>query len=373
MRKDLPMSRNSLFPTSLVGSYTRPSWLLDAYKRYFGGSHASKAFSEISEDHLLQLKNEAKLLTIKEIEDSGLDFVGDGEQGRTSFFEYLSEQISGFELSKSKPFSDGTTFVARRKPVGKLELQGEPTSLKEARFLREHTRKKTKVAVISPNFFGTYWEKGGYYETQDAFMDGMFALSKQEAQALAGQVDLIQWDDPMISLFTEETVPAQKARELTRSCVENVNKIIDSVSFPTDKEKALHLCWGNYKATHQADGPLEKIYPELLNLKVDIFFLEMASARHEDDIEVFREYPDDQKMIGIGVIDVKTPDVEPVRLVRKRAERALKYIDPEKLRLTTDCGFAPEWDSDRIPRTSCYQKLCSMSTAAEELRKVYGG
>ena len=98
--------------------------------------------------------------------------------------------------------------------------------------------------------------------------------------------------------------------------------------------------------------------------------MELASARHEDDVQVFKDYPS-KKRIAAGVIDVKTPDVEPVRLVKKRAERLLANVDSSKLLLSTDCGFAPSWDSDRIPRSSCYLKLKSLVLAAQELRTIY--
>ena len=362
------MPEEILFPTTIVGSYTRPSWLLGAYKTY----HPRDGSPATNIDQLEQLQREAKLLTIKEEEDAGLDIVSDGEQGRTSFFEYLTEQLTGFAMSKSKPFSDGTRFLGLRKPVDKVGFRDkEPTSLKEAEFLRAHTKRKTKIAIISPNFLLTYWEPSDYYRTRDSFLEDMITVSREEAKSLSGKVDYVQWDDPMISFFTEARYSSEEARELTRDAVSNMNRVLQSVSFPAGMSKALHICWGNYKATHQADGPLSKIYQELLDLKVDLLLIEMASARHEDDIQVFKDYPDAKMKVAAGVVDVKTPDVEPVRLIKKRVERMLAYVPKENLYLTTDCGFAPEWDSDRIPRSSCYQKLESMAIAAGELRREY--
>lgn len=348
-----------LFPTMVVGSYTRPPWLLDAIRGAKAGA--------VTKDQLDELKTQAKLLTIKELEDAGLDVVSDGEQGRTSFYEYLTEQVSGFTSARSKAFADGTSYDSLRKPVGKVEMRGDPLVVEEAKFLRAHTGRHAKVSTISPNFLANFWEPGGYYQTKESFLEDMIAVSKQEASALSGNVDYIQWDDPGLGLYTEPTLTEAKALELARTGVEAVNRVIAAAALPAGTAKALHMCWGNLKATHQSDGPLMRIYPALLDLKVDVLMIELASARHEDDIEVFREYPSD-KRVAAGVIDVKTPDVEPVRIVKKRVERLLKYVEPAKLMLTTDCGFAPVWDSDRIPRSSCFLKLESMTMAARELR-----
>jgi len=354
-----------LFPTTLVGSYTRPSWLNDGLKLFRRGEIGPAQFEE--------LKTQAKLLTIKEIEDSGIDIVTDGEQGRTSFYEYLTEQMSGFEFGESRTFAGGLSYTGRKRPVAKVEMKAEPASAREAEFLGLHSARKRKVAMISPFFLLNFcWEPGGYYKTQDSFLEDVLTASKIEARAISSRnVDYVQWDDPGFARFTETKFSDVQAKEAIRKGIDALNSIIQTVSFPPTVSKALHVCWGNYKATHLYDGPLDRIYPELLDLKVDVLFLELASARHEDDVEVFKEYPS-EKTIAAGVIDVKTPDVEPVRVVRRRADRLLRYIEPGKLILSTDCGFAPSWDSDRVPRSSCFGKLLSLSDTAKELRSSYG-
>jgi 5-methyltetrahydropteroyltriglutamate--homocysteine methyltransferase len=321
-------------------------------------------------EQLEELRLQAKLLTLKELEDIGLDFVGDGEQGRTSFFEYLTEQLSGFAYAGSKSFVDGSQYVALRRPVGKVApREGERlSSEKELEFLKRHTKRPVKVAVISPYFLSNDWQPGGFYNTKDAFIEDMVRVCKEEARRLSGKVDFIQWDDPGMSSLTELSVSDKDANESARLAVDAINEVARSAS---NALTAFHFCWGNRKGTHRTDGPLARIYPHLVDLKVDALFLELASSRHEDDINVLKEYPSN-KIIAGGVIDVKTPDVEPVRVVKKRAKRLLDYLDPPRLFLTTDCGFAPTWDSDNIPRSACLLKLESLVEAARELRLEYG-
>lgn len=345
--------------TIVVGSYTRPSWLIDGIRQHKKGN--------VSDEQLRELQTQAKLLTIKETEDAGIDVISDGEQGRTSFYEYLTEQLTGFVTDSSRPFADGSRNVSLRRAMDKVATRGDIIAAREATFLKEHTSRKAKVAVISPNFLADYWKPGGYYNTRDSFLEDMLSVSKEEARALAGKADYVQWDAPGFTQYTDPNIPQDQASSLIRKEVQILNGVMQSVSYPAGTVKAVHICWGNYKSMHQRDGPLGQILPELLELKSDLLLVELASARHEDDAEAFREYRTD-KMIGAGVIDVKTPDVEPVWLVKKRVQKLLKHIDPEKLLLSTDCGFAPSWDSDRIPRSSCQMKLRSLANAAEELR-----
>jgi 5-methyltetrahydropteroyltriglutamate--homocysteine methyltransferase len=325
---------------------------------------------EAAESRLNLYKEQAKLLTIKELEDAGIDIITDGEQGRTSFYEYLTEQLTGFTMDAPRPGVGGSSRSASlRMPEGKVEFRGEVLAAREAEFLKAHTRKPGKVAIIAPNFLGRHWRAGGYYPTPDALMDAMVRVGQEEARALARTgIQYIQWDAPSFSRYTEPSIPRAEASRLMRDEVSVLNSVIQSASYPAGTVKALHLCWGNYKSMHLRDGPLKQILPELLDIKVDLLLLELASASHEDDVDALKEHPPSGKMIGAGVIDVHTPDIEPVWLVKKRASRVLKHVDADKLLLTTDCGFAPTWDSDLLPRSSCFMKLRSLVMAAEELR-----
>jgi methionine synthase II (cobalamin-independent) len=92
--------------------------------------------------------------------------------------------------------------------------------------------------------------------------------------------------------------------------------------------------------------------------------LELANAKHEDDIEIFKEYPLPKgKRVFAGVIDVKTPDVEPLWLVEKRLEKAAKLLDTTSLGATSVCGFARGWYSYVIPRSANFQKLSNIAKA----------
>jgi len=213
-----------LLPTTLVGSYTRPSWLADAISE-------SRARATPVEN-LDELKTQAKLLTIKEIEDAGLDIVSDGEQGRTSFYEYMTEQMSGFTFGRSKVFASGMSYIGLKKPVSRVSLNAELSTVKDAEFLKMHSSRLTKVALISPYFLANFcWEPGGFYASRDSFLEDILEASKAEARAMSGKVDYIQWDDPGITRFTEEKMSEKDALDFTRQAVEAMNAVIEANLF----------------------------------------------------------------------------------------------------------------------------------------------
>lgn len=362
-------SLKGVLTTTVVGSYTRPRWLVNATQDHRKGVIATSDLEE--------LREMAKLLTIKEMEDSGIDMVTDGEQGRTGFYVYLAEACTGFGRRTPETAQPTSIFeqvdwrhksMAQRPViVNKVDWVGEPLSAKDCRFLKEHTKRKVKVTVASPSLvLRRLWKPSTTYPTEDSFIDDLIRLSAGEIKAIAvAGADFIQIDSPELTTYADDEIPRESAAAEVEKSVDLINKVISSAG--VNVKIGLHACWGNIKGTHRADGPLARIYPWLLKLKVDQLVLELASARHEDDVEVFKEYPS-MREIGAGVLDVKTPDVEPVRVVRKRIERVLRFVEPERLWLNGDCGFAPTWDAEVVPRKSCYEKLRSMALAANEVK-----
>lgn len=214
--------------------------------------------------------------------------------------------------------------------VDRIAWVGEPVTARDARFVKEHTTRAVKMTIASPSLIlRRMWRPSEAYPNYDSAREGVQKFTREEIEALLkAKVDFIQLDSPELTTYADESIGDNLLKEEMTRSVEVINN-----SLPTDQEGAkfgVHVCWGNYRATHRADGPLARIYPCLLDLKVDQLVLELASARHEDDIQVFKEYPSD-KEVGAGVLDVKTPDVEPIRVVKKRIERLLNYVERDKL------------------------------------------
>jgi 5-methyltetrahydropteroyltriglutamate--homocysteine methyltransferase len=342
-------------PTSIVGSITRPIWLIETRKAFSRG--------EIGKAELDRLSDLAAEFTIKELENTGLDEISDGEQRRSNFFEFLTEAVEGFQ-SNLTPLRFGAETYYEPGVVKKLKW-GEAVALKELNFSKRITSKPLKVPQPPITRLLRFYPPDslpGY--SREQYMADLINLLKFEYGALLnGGAARIQIDWPDITPLSAVADRSEASRKV-KEAVELVNETLKH--FPQEKLH-VHVCFGNHKATHRVTGgSFRNLIPELYELKVSGYLLELANAQHEDDVEIFRDYPVPKgKRVYAGLVDVKTPDVEPVWLVKKRLERIAKFIDPSSLGGTSDCGFAPGWYSYVIPRSANFQKLAAVSKAVK--------
>lgn len=350
--------------TTVIGSYTRPDWLIAARRAYEGG--------ELKRDVFKELLRIAVRETVREQLDAGIDIITDGEQGRTSFWEYFTERIEGLALEGiSYTFSHGATRPGIA-VVDRLTRREGP-SIEDVRHVKRLTSpKRLKVPNISVTFLATTKTiriSKSAYPSRDAYAEDLTQLLKEEYEAtLRAGADIIQLDIPDFTHLT-----AKPRGEAIPQLKKNIDLINSSISRVPRHRLHAHMCYGNYKAAHRTDGTYANLLPDIYDLRVGTLCLEMANARHTDDIQLLKEYPPPKGMkIAVGAIDVKTPDVEPVWLVKKRLLRAAEYIDPKQLSATTDCGFAPTWDSDIIPRSACQLKLKNLAQGAKEASTTLG-
>lgn len=350
------MPKNQI-PTSVVGSITRPIWLIEARK--------ARERGEIGKEELEKLSDIAAELTVRELEKTGIDEISDGEQRRTNFFEYLTESVGGFEANKI-PLRFGAETYYEPGVVGRITWNG-PVALRELTFSRNVTNKPIKVPQPPITRFLRFYPDGGVSGySRDQYFEDMVRLLKSEYGALiAGGASSIQIDWPDITPYS--TLPSRSAA--SQKVEEKVDMVNETIKTLPPEKLHVHICFGNHKATHRVTGgSFRNLIPELYDLRVSGYLLELANPQHEDDIEIFKEYPVPKgKRIYAGVVDVKTPDVEPVWLIKKRLERAAKYIDSSSLGATSDCGFAPGWYSYVIPRAVNFQKLAAIAEAVKEL------
>ena len=129
---------------------------------------------------------------------------------------------------------------------------------------------------------------------------------------------------------------------------------------------ALHVYRGHRNRMHVSGGGLEDVLPHLGRVQVHILALEMA-APDTGSMDVLRAFPED-KLLGLGVIDVLKPEIDSPGLLVQRAEEALRYVDRERLILNPDCGFAPA-PNNTVSIDEAYLKLVSLARAAEAFKR----
>ena len=387
------MANDILFPVSVVGSWTRPEWLVQALRRRQAGEISAEEFDRVADD--------AVLAAIKYQEDAGVDIVTDGEMRRDNFYSFVVDKLSGMRLMKLSELleymKDRAGFeeilraldvpaFAIKSPiaVAKVRESEAGIALEEARFLRAHTSRQTKVPIPGPYLLTrSSWFEGlsdKTYPSREDLARDVVRILRRECEALkrAG-VDFIQLDEPSLSQVVygdeaEQTFmcaalgsrsdPADELEFAVRLVNETVAGI-DGVRF------GVHVCRGNWSRKEDVllSGNYGPLLPWLMRMNVSQLVLEMATPR-AGEVEVFKEYRN-EKELGLGVVNPRTDEVEsPVEIVQ-RVKAVLKYFDPDKVYLNPDCGFGTFAERCVNNARTAYHKLQAIAQAAQILRHEY--
>ena len=386
------MAKTKLFPVTVVGSWTRPQWLVSALRERQAGEITGAEFDAVADD--------AVLAAIKYQEDAGVDIVSDGEMRRDNFYSFVVEKLGGMRLMKLSQLLDymkdraGFEEILRALDVPAFAIKSpiavekvserDGIALDEARFLKEHTTRQTKVPIPGPYLLTrSSWFEGlsdkAYPTREDLAKDVVKILRREVTRLKEMGVDFIQLDEPSISqvVYGDEaeqtfmcaalgsrTDPTHELEFAVRLVNETVDGI-DGVKF------GVHVCRGNWSRKENVllSGNYGPLLPWLMRMDVDQLVLEMATPR-AGEIEVFEEYRN-EKEIGLGVSNPRSDDIEDPKQIVARVKDVLKYFDPDKIYLNPDCGFGTF--AERCVNTAdvAYHKLKAIHEAAEILRKEY--
>jgi 5-methyltetrahydropteroyltriglutamate--homocysteine methyltransferase len=296
-------------------------------------------------------------------EAAGIDVVSDGEWRRRSYVGVIAEIMHGFV----RETRDGLTWHTVVEPMRPRRpgLLGE-----EARFLVTHATRATKVALPSPYLLAQrMWDPArsrDAYPTREAFMHALVPVLRAELLAIrdAG-VAVAQLDDPHLCLLVDPRVRAGFADPDGEAllCVDLLNEIVAGVDGILT---AVHLCRRN-KARQGwvGEGGYDPIVPALRRLRVRQYVLEFTIPV-AGDFDVLRRLPDD-RLIGLGCVDCRGAVVDAPEAIASRVREALRHVEPDRVWLNPDCGFAPGSAAD-IPIDEAYAKLVSEARAAALLR-----
>jgi len=376
----------SLFPTSVVGSLPRPPWLLEAIRRHETG--------ELSREELDQCYDDAVKLALKEQELTGVDEVSDGEQRRFSFLAFVAERLPSFRMIPVKELMnrDAEKYVREMNlPIGIISnpvivgkiRRSKPLAVDEVKFALRNTSRKVKAPIIGPyTLLVNSWNRSRsseYYKTPDEAFEDITRMLREEILALreAG-VSFVQLDEPGIGNFCDYKYTrwllalngwrASDPKELQKVSSELINRTVKGVS---GVKVGVHICRGNWPAdeAHLSSGGYENMIDEIIELKVDQLVLEYATKR-AGTFDVFKGKVW-EKEVGLGVIDVKSPQVESPEEVLSRVEKAKEAFPLENMTLNPDCGFASGRPWPIVSGEIAYAKLRAQTEAALMLRRKY--
>ena len=374
------------FNSTVVGSFPRPRDLIDASRKHSAG--------ELSRQELDGLEEKATEATIREEEAAGLDVITDGEQRRSSFVSFVGDKIPGFKVMHITKLNPNAMEILKRNKVQLTYMRAlvsEP--LKDAVLARDefeaarkYSKKPFKVTLPAP--YLVMWEswhkdvsKDAYPHPED-FGHAFAKLLNNEVKRLkdAG-VAFIQIDEPMLGDLTEAGDKPDRYRQVFRELHGQeyrgfreelrlaVNLLNESVQGVSGVRLGVHMDrWPN-KDSPYFDIGYERFLPELLEVKTNQLVLEYTSPGTGDPNKLIDEFPTGME-IGLGCISVQNYEVETPEQVVARVKRVIGHIDPNRIWLNPDCGFAPGMFRT-FPRDVAFAKLRSMTKAAEMLRKEY--
>ena len=338
-----------LFPTTIVGSFPQPDWLIDREKlaRRFPPRVRARELWRIPPQYLNQAQEDATLIAIRAQEEAGLDIVSDGEIRRESYSNRFATALDGVDLD-----NPGTALDRSGHPnpvpriVGKIRRR-HAVEVEDLNFLRAHTERKVKITVPGPFTMLQQAQNDFYASEEEAAMDYADAVNAEIKDLFAAGADVVQIDEPYMQARPE------KARQYGLAAL---NRALQGVQGTT----AVHICFG-YAAIIHARPSGYSFLPELAQCSCRQVSIETAQSQL--DCSVLQALGDKQVMVGC--IDLSDPQVETAQTVVQRIERALPYIKPENVILAPDCGMK------YLPRETAIGKLRAMVDAARMLRDKY--
>ncbi|MDD7916245.1 5-methyltetrahydropteroyltriglutamate--homocysteine methyltransferase [Actinomycetospora callitridis] len=335
-----------LLPTSLVGSYAQPDWLIDRAKLAgrFPPRVRAKELWRVAPEFLAQAQDDATLLAIKAQEDAGLDVLTDGEIRRESYSNHFATALDGVDVDNPGSALDRSGHpnpVPRiTGPIGRPE----PIQVDDLRFLRAATDHTIKMTVPGPFTMSQQAQDDHYGDPEAAAMAYAAVVNAEVRDLFAAGADVVQIDEPYMQARPE----AARAYGLAA-----LNAALDGVTGTT----AVHICFGYAAIIHERPEGYSFL-PELAGSPVQQISIE--SAQSGLDLGVLRDLTD--KTIILGVLDLSNPAVESAETVAGRARRALELLPPEQVVLAPDCGLK------YLPRDAAEGKMRALAAGAALLR-----
>ena len=342
-----PHSQSNLLPTSVVGSYPQPEWLIDRARLASRLPPRVRALElwRVEAELLEQAQDDATRLAISDMEQAGIDIVTDGEQRRESYSNRFATALDGVDIDNPGVAIDRT---GHENPVPRVVgpvSRRHPVEVRDVEFLRAHSNRRIKITLPGP-FTMTQQAQNDYYGDPAELALAYAAAINEEARDLkrAG-ADIIQIDEPYLQARPEA------AREYA---IPAINLALEGI----EGETALHMCFGYAAIVHDRPTSGYSYLGELNDAIVQQISIETAQPRL--DYGVLDQLPD--KHIILGALDLGDPEVERPETVAERIRSALRYVPADRLTIAPDCGMK------YLLRATAFAKLCAMVEGTQLVR-----
>ena len=335
-----------LFPTTLVGSYPQPDWLIDRKKLAgrFPPRVRARELWRVPESFLKEAQDDATVLAIRAQEQAGLDIITDGEIRRESYSNRFATALEGVDIDNPGSALDRSGHpnpVPRI--VGKIRRK-HPVEVEDLLFLKRTTDRQVKITVPGPFTMSQQAQNDFYKSGEEAAMDYAAAVNAEIQDLFAAGADIVQIDEPYMQARPE------KARQYG---LKALNRALEGIQ----GETAVHICFG-YAAIIHARPSGYSFLPELDGSPVRQISIETAQSKL--DTAILAKLPG--KKIMVGCIDLSDMSIETPQTVAERVRKALQHVKPENVILAPDCGMK------YLPRGVADGKMKAMVEGAKLLR-----
>jgi 5-methyltetrahydropteroyltriglutamate--homocysteine methyltransferase len=339
--------RRLVLPTTVVGSYPQPDWLVD--RKMLGSRLPPRTRAleiwRVAPDLLEQAQDDATVVAIRDMERAGIDIITDGEIRRESYSNRFATALDGMDLDNPGTALDRT---GHPNPVPRVVApihRHRAVEVRDVEFLRAITNRRIKATLPGP-FTMSQQAQDDYYHDEEALAMSLAEAVNEEIRDLfAAGADIVQIDEPYLQ------ARAEKAQKFA---IKAINRALEGVKGTT----ALHTCFGYAHIVHSRPNG----YPFLEELAgVTATQISLESAQQKVDLSVLKALPN--KTLIVGVIDLADDSpVEEIETVVQRIRNALQFVDPERLILAPDCGMK------YLPRKKAFEKLTVLAQAAAKVR-----
>jgi 5-methyltetrahydropteroyltriglutamate--homocysteine methyltransferase len=341
----------TLLPTSLVGSYAQPDWLIDRKKLAgrFPPRVRAKELWRVAPEFLGQAQDDATLLAIRDQERAGLDIITDGEMRRESYSNRFATALDGVDID-----NPGTALDRSGHPnpvprvVGPIRRK-HPVEVRDVQFLRANTDRMIKMTVPGPFTMSQQAQDDYYKDPEKMALDYAAAVNEEISDLFAAGADIVQVDEPYMQARPE------KARQFG---LKALNRALDGIAGTT----AVHICFGYAAIIHERPSGYSFL-PELENSGAKQVSIETAQSSL--DTSVLKKLP--SKTIILGVLDLSDMKIETAETVASRIRRALPHVPAERIIVAPDCGLK------YLPRDVAFGKMKAMVQGAKIVRAELAG
>ena len=388
---------NSSFLVSLLGSMPRSKKLLTAKRKLNKGNIDSSTYQEI-------LDEETKYV-VELQENNYIDIITSGELNRDNYVSFIAERLDGVTMMSMADMFDyiedkqGFEQILEILDVPAISIKNaictgkvkynKPLVADEMIELKKLTDKKIKATLPGPYLITrSMWLPAlskQYYDNKDSLGEDIIKVLKEEIDSLAKiGIDVVQFDEPVL---TEVVFSEGKTRSFMCAALSEKKDPTEELKFATkliksvidySKEKgilvSLHVCRGNWSRDESIllTGPYTPLLPLFEETLPNILTLEFSTPRAGEISSLFSStLIKDNCILGLGVMNPRTDEIEPLEDILNRVEEVMQYIPKERIWLNPDCGFATFANRPVSTMEIINKKLARLNEAKNTLRQLY--